>query len=121
MKSIEPREVGDLLRVWPIRTAQQAVVKILPMLYRVLNSKMELESQRFFLKSVRDNLDEFCRRYRRDEGLAVEEYQAYYQPLFDALSLLNDSLLCRPIYRVTLQKAFDDLSDLQRLLERPCA
>jgi hypothetical protein len=111
------RERSELLRAWPITTARQACNRLLPMLQQILSSKHELETHRYFLKSLRDDLDDYCRRYRRDSGQAVEDYGPVYEPLFDALSLVNDTLVCRPLYRVTLQRAFDELSRLQTKLD----
>jgi len=89
--------------------------KQLPILRRILASSAGLDFHRFFLKSIRDELDKLCRAF--EEGDASELFEQVYLPVFDALALINEALGHRSIIAASVECALELLEELDRTLK----
>jgi len=86
------------------------LLEIRPILGAVRCSPFPLESNRFFLKSVRDKLHDTCKRF--EDGTDAEDYGMFYIPLFDALSFLTDALHRTPICAVNFRRCLETVEAL---------
>lgn len=84
--------------------------EVRPKLKKVCAAKQGMEFNRFFLRSIRDKLDDTCRRFER--GDASEIYEDLYLPLFDALAYVNTGLGLSPIFEAPIREAAITLDGL---------
>lgn len=95
-------------------SAMFMLMDVRPMLHKIWASNQPLEFHRLFLNAVRDRLHSSCVHFETHGG--AEEYEEIYLPIFDALSLLTDALLKKPVDRVSARGAIDQLDALAELL-----
>ena len=95
--------------------ANFCVWKNRPILQRAAKTGMPLESFRYFLRSVRDSLDEFSRNAKQ-RGHA-EECPELFDPISDALTMINFALSKTPIDGEAIKAALESLDECAAELE----
>lgn len=85
------------------------------LLQRVVKGQLPLESYRYFLRSIQESLDEFCRN-AKERGQA-EDCPELFEPLSDALVMINFALANTPIDGEAVKAALESLDECAAELE----